>query len=340
MKRKFLLLGVWLGIALAATLSVFESRAVYVERAYAKGAEGAEQKLRIFFTGSLNDKYVGCTCNKNPSPGLARRHTAVKKWRSRYPSALWLDTGDNVFGNSSSLQWPVLMRYWRTASYDALVLGDQEWNFLLDQTLGSDASRVTAKANSLADQMGSFLRDLSAIPSLKTGLRYKELVLPGREALYVKRRGVTIAVLGHAHKQIFRFARRGEAIADRSRKELRRLLRKARKGADIVVLISHSGLDRDKAVAELHPAPDVIISGHDQSLLAEPVRINSTIIVGSGPNGAYIGELVLHGDLRQGAKVRLSGYRMHLVDYGKTKPDAQVNQWIKGYRQKQERLFY
>ncbi len=89
------------------------------------------QDAHIFFTGSLNDKQEGCTCSKNPAPGIARRAAIVSKLQKRYPRSIWIDTGDNVFGTYSRLQWRLMAKYWGLSPYHALVLGDQEWETLL-----------------------------------------------------------------------------------------------------------------------------------------------------------------------------------------------------------------
>lgn len=69
------------------------------------------------------------------------------------------------------------------------------------------------------------------------------------------------------------------------------------KGADVVVLLSHSGLDEDKKFAEKFFADiDIIVGGHSHSTLFKPVRKNGVVIVQAGSYGRNLGKLDLKID--------------------------------------------
>ncbi len=69
------------------------------------------------------------------------------------------------------------------------------------------------------------------------------------------------------------------------------------KGADVVVLLSHSGLDEDKAIAERFYADiDIIVGGHSHTVLFKPVRKNGVVIVQAGSHGRNLGKLDLKID--------------------------------------------
>ncbi len=69
------------------------------------------------------------------------------------------------------------------------------------------------------------------------------------------------------------------------------------KGADVVVLLSHSGLDEDKKLAEKFYADiDIIVGGHSHSTLFKPVRKNGVVIVQAGSYGRNLGKLDLKID--------------------------------------------
>lgn len=69
------------------------------------------------------------------------------------------------------------------------------------------------------------------------------------------------------------------------------------KGADVVVLLSHSGLDEDKKIAEKFYADiDIIVGGHSHSTLFKPVRKNGVVIVQAGSYGRNLGKLDLKID--------------------------------------------
>jgi len=66
------------------------------------------------------------------------------------------------------------------------------------------------------------------------------------------------------------------------------------RGAAIVVLLSHSGLDDDlRLAAETGGAIDVIVGGHSHSELFAPRLVGRTIVVQAGGRGKFVGELEL-----------------------------------------------
>ncbi len=64
---------------------------------------------------------------------------------------------------------------------------------------------------------------------------------------------------------------------------------------DIVVVLSHLGIARDKTLAQI-PGVDVIIGGGDRTLMDEPVREGNAIIVQQGYQGEWVGRTTLSLD--------------------------------------------
>jgi 5'-nucleotidase / UDP-sugar diphosphatase len=67
---------------------------------------------------------------------------------------------------------------------------------------------------------------------------------------------------------------------------------------DVIVAITHSGLDEDIDLAQNVSGIDVIVGGHSHTVLTEPVIVGDTIIVQAGSLGLYLGQLELayHGE--------------------------------------------
>jgi 2',3'-cyclic-nucleotide 2'-phosphodiesterase (5'-nucleotidase family) len=79
--------------------------------------------------------------------------------------------------------------------------------------------------------------------------------------------------------------------------ELKQLLSKIdKKQYDLIIVISHLGLDSDKELAKQVPNINVIIGGHSHSVLNECVIEKKTIICQAGYGGEYIGELIINYD--------------------------------------------
>lgn len=78
-----------------------------------------------------------------------------------------------------------------------------------------------------------------------------------------------------------------------------------KEGADVVVLLSHSGIDEDRQMAKKIKGIDVILGGHDHIKTPEPEIVNNTIIVHPSYYLQYVGQLELAFD-PQTKKVRLA----------------------------------
>jgi 2',3'-cyclic-nucleotide 2'-phosphodiesterase (5'-nucleotidase family) len=80
------------------------------------------------------------------------------------------------------------------------------------------------------------------------------------------------------------------------------LVPKLRREADVVVCLSHMGLDADRELAERVPGIDVIIGGHSHIALKRPILVNNgtpngyhgTVIAQAGSRGEYLGRTVLY----------------------------------------------
>ena len=80
-------------------------------------------------------------------------------------------------------------------------------------------------------------------------------------------------------------------------------------GAKTIIVLSHSGLDADKKMAEEIPGIDVIVGGHSHTAVKTPVVVGKTIIVQAGCYGWYLGALKLKIDPDTGEILEYTGKR-------------------------------
>lgn len=77
---------------------------------------------------------------------------------------------------------------------------------------------------------------------------------------------------------------------------LEELLPQVRKEADIVVLMSHLGLQKDEEIAGKLAGIDVILGAHTHHVLTEGKWIKNTLIAQTGKHGVFLGEITIEFD--------------------------------------------
>ncbi|WP_440896189.1 bifunctional metallophosphatase/5'-nucleotidase [Amphibacillus sp. Q70] len=77
---------------------------------------------------------------------------------------------------------------------------------------------------------------------------------------------------------------------------LARYIEEIKQQSDIVLLLSHLGVDQDEVIAEQFPDLDVIIGGHTHHLFESEEYFNQTISTAVGKSGYYVGEIQLIWD--------------------------------------------
>lgn len=101
---------------------------------------------------------------------------------------------------------------------------------------------------------------------------------------------------------------------------------------DLVVVVSHMGLEYDEQLARDVDGIDIIIGGHLHRALFEPVIVNNVIICQAGSHGKYLGKLDIEFDL---SKKKIVDYKSELVTtYAeKIQPDPAVQALVDSLEQ-------
>jgi 5'-nucleotidase/UDP-sugar diphosphatase len=86
-----------------------------------------------------------------------------------------------------------------------------------------------------------------------------------------------------------------------------------KQGVNLIVVLSHIGVDADKALADSVRSIDVIIGGHSHTALFHPIKKNHTIICHAGTRGRWLGDLDLTVDLAGDSVYRYDGKLIETV---------------------------
>lgn len=81
-----------------------------------------------------------------------------------------------------------------------------------------------------------------------------------------------------------------------------------KKGADVVVLLSHNGFDVDKKMAARVKGIDVVLTAHTHDAMPGVVKVGNTIVIASGSHGKFVSRLDL--DIKN---KKVAGYRYKLM---------------------------
>jgi sulfur-oxidizing protein SoxB len=232
--------------------------------------------------------------------GFAHLATLVKQVRSSRPHALLLDGGDTWQGSGTSL-WTEgrdMIAATRLLGVDVMT---GHWEF----TYG--AKRVE---QAVRDELGG-------IEFVAHNVRTNDFGDPVFKPWTMKSlNGVAVAIIGQAFPYTpIAHPRRfvPEWTFGIQEEELQKHVEAARaKGAQVVVLLSHNGMDVDLKLASRVRGIDAILGGHTHDAIPAPVRVanpgGTTLVTNAGSNGKFLA--VLDVDVKSG---RVSDMRYRLL---------------------------
>lgn len=232
-------------------------------------------EVAVYFTGSANGYLESCNCYKHPYGGFIKLVSFLEQQAAKYPAHLLLDSGDFLPYGVTPLQAGYVFRAMSIAGYDAIAVGDQD---LAYKGFAADAAK----------KKGAFIA---------SNIVFKD-GSPGMADKTVKAGNVKIRIVSFSHPETFSLYPE-EFTSKLEFKDLKEVL-KGEKNADLLVLLSHTGLDENQKIAAAFGQIDLIIGGHSQELLKKPVKVGNTLIVQSGGNIQNVGRIVLRFDGKGG----------------------------------------
>ncbi len=233
--------------------------------------------------------------------GFAHLSTLIKRMKAQRPGALLLDGGDTWQGSATSL--------WTQAQdmVDASkLLGVDIMTLHWECTYGAD------RVKELADgPMKGHIEVLAQ--NIKTA-DFGDAVFPSHTIRTIN--GVPVAIIGQAFPYT-PIANPRYMVADWSfgiqEESLQQVVDAVKsQGAQVVVLLSHNGMDVDLKLASQVTGIDFILGGHTHDGVPAPVKVVNksgvTWVTNAGSNSKYLG--VLDMDIRGG---QLQGFKYRLL---------------------------
>ena len=315
-------------------------------------AEGCTQETNvttILFTHDLHSHFLPQpTAEGGESGGYARLKTVIDGERAMNPDALLVDGGDFSIGSLIQTLYTTQAAELRTMGamgYDAVTIGNHEFDHKgvgFAEMLNSAKAAQTAAMGLLTDSQYP-PRNLEAyqaqygpltlaLPALLEANYAPADDNPDRafirsamenygvtDCMTLERGGVTYGLFGLMGVDSDECAPTSGFTRTDAAKAAKRCVETLKgEGAEIIVCLSHSGTgdslasSEDEELAKAVDGIDVIVSGHTHSTLAEPLVVNDTYIVSSGPYCQNLGSLTFSWD-GSGQK-RLLDYRLIPID--------------------------
>jgi len=281
--------------------------------------------LTILHTNDIHGHMEPFVEGKKLVGGLAYLAEIIEEERSVDKAhTLVLDAGDSVQGSPLSdfyLGKPI-RESMNKIGYSATVLGNHDF----DNGLAVLADRL-AKSKSPA---------LAAnLKILKEGSN-----LEGKTVPYIIKDfdGVKVGIIGLVTPDAVQMIKRQDechmiAVTEPEEALRHELPRMKKDGVDVVIVLSHLGIQKDREIAEQFDGIDVIVGGHTHTKLQKPLTIADTIIMQAGCNGKYVGDAHLSID-RETKKVSLRKYELISVEKKRIEPDPEVSKIVRKYEDK------
>lgn len=261
------------------------------------GAASAEYSLTILHTNDFHDrfepisKYDGpCSVEDNAAGdcfgGEARLVTALAEARAKTNNSILVDGGDQFQGTLFYTQYKGAMtaEFMNKLGYDAMTVGNHEFDD------GPEVLSAFVDAVDFPILMSN--ADLSGEALLSDKIA---------KSAIIERGGEKLGLIGLTPVNTNELASPGPNVvftapADAVQGEVDKL---TAEGVNKIIVLSHSGYLVDQDVAANTTGVDVIVGGHDNSLLGDmegakgkyPTMVGDTAIVQAYAYGKYLGEL-------------------------------------------------
>lgn len=265
-----------------------------------------EEKLFLYYTSDLHSHFKNWP--KIVSFITEKREQHVKDKQQM----LLLDNGDHmdrVHPMSEALLGKGNVSLLNQANYDVVTLGNNEGITLNHDSLhrlydDANFSVVCANLHSSDGNNPSWLQETT----------YKRTDS-----------GLTIGIIGLT-APFYAFYEPLQWTIEDPYEALDREIEQLQQHADIIVLLSHLGINDDEQIAKKYPMIDVIVGGHTHHLFRNGHEVNKSILTAAGKFGYYVGEVILTWDHTNKKLINKQAYATQIDHLSDNKKSAQLIQ--------------
>ncbi len=245
-------------------------------------------KLTILHTSENHGHWDPVEVSKVSQGGIARRATLVEKVRGEVANTLLLDSGDISQGTLYFTQYKGAegRDFYNLLGYDVVVTGNHDYD---------------TGPKLLADNFLSGARFSVVVANMDFS---REPLLAGKIPPFVVKTvgGEKVGIFGLVTDEVTVTSSPGPNVTmkDTTQSAREAVAGLSQQGVNKVILLSHLGFPADQDLAARVPGIDVIVSGHTDTLMGDPARLDPSLgkpaypypVVVNAPDGSHT--LIVH----------------------------------------------
>lgn len=276
-------------------------------------AEAPPVTLRIYYSANREGEIEPCGCQVHQWGGLDRWSALLSRDDVLNEVTLKVEAGDSFFSlpemdpgrlEREKLRAKVMAKAFRRVGLNAFTPGERDL-----------AAGVP------------FLKELeieSGAVFLAANLGYREGKAPFASHFLIERNELRIGLIGVVGQKALRVT--SMKVTDPAAAVRRSLSDLRKDDPHVIVVLSHAGLEEDRALAKIDGV-DLIVGSHSQDALEQPERFGKAAIVQSPNQGQQAGRIRLQFPAREWIE-----HKWLPVD-GTAGADATVTAWIAEYKE-------
>jgi 2',3'-cyclic-nucleotide 2'-phosphodiesterase (5'-nucleotidase family) len=245
-----------------------------------------QRALTILHTNDMHATFVpreAIWTKQTPVPligGFKQVEFAIDSIRKGRSDVLVLDAGDVMTGN------PITERVYRKAQGGAL--------FDMMNMIGYDAWCVGNHDLDISQKNLAGLMNVARFPTVSANLVNDQgkPLLGNRPYVIIKRGGLRIGIIGIVSQELYNLVIQTNLVGTRvlsPTKTAQKYAKALRTKTDLIIALTHQGVDDDSVLAATVSGIDLIVGGHSHTRLKNPKIVNGIPIVQAGSNTEYLG---------------------------------------------------
>jgi len=215
--------------------------------------------------------------------GSATLASYIKKYKAESPNVLVLNGGDDFQGSpvSAITKGKSQIELLSMLKPDAMTLGNHEFDY--------------------GRQLVSEYLKLVPFPVVCANITDNITKRPYTTPYVIKKiDGVSVGIIGVMSMELPTLSIpenvKGLEVQDRSASINAVVPELKKNGVDLIVVLSHSGVNEDSVLAMTTPDVDIIVGAHSHTPLFKPKRVNGILITQAGSRGRWLGKITLDVD--------------------------------------------